>query len=96
MFLYSSVFVWICTGRTWQGFVVERLQGGLCEKRLGAAPCRTQEVPASSARDPPKNAAEPMCQVCGTFMRTYLRKGKNATQAEKGGKREGTINRWQT
>lgn len=50
MFLYSSVFVWICTGRTWQGFVTERLQGGLCEKRLGAAPCQTQEVPASSAQ----------------------------------------------
>lgn len=39
-------------------FGTRRLYGGLCEKRAGAAPCRTQPVPAGSAMDSPQDTTQ--------------------------------------
>lgn len=54
--------------------------------RPGAALCQSQmvhPVPPGAAVAPPQDAAEPIGQAGGTSVKTYSRKGKSTTQAEK-------------
>ena len=56
-------------------------RGGLCEKtsELSHAGHRWFQL---APKDPPQDTVEPVSYVCGASEKTYLRKGKNSTQAE--------------
>lgn len=59
-------------------------------RRPGAALCQTWPLPAVFARDLSQATAEPISQVGGTSVKTYLRKGGGNTERTFNAKGEGT------
>jgi len=66
--LYARVFAWISIGCTRQDFGNGEATGG--SLREDARGCPMPDT-ASSAMDLPEDTAEPICQVCGAFVKTY-------------------------